>query len=221
MVHNNFSAFGRSEKIDLLNVRKKEFKLSRICTIKALQAKLMFKNFQLEKYSAVTLDRLLIFCSYASVNLKEAVVLSTQWSTFLENCIYNDYPNDLKGIISVSNNIFLKTQAGLSITKKMHQGKHIDARGREREDHEIPNYFLLLLFINDYKSLLELFGVNEDQANMYQDLLLIDVEHVLSLLIDKYTFYEIHDFLETLFQLNDEGKNDSELETEENLIPFG
>ena len=181
----------------------------------------MFKNFQLEKDSAATLDRLLIFCSYASVNLKEAVVLSTQWSTFLENCIYNDYPNDLKGIISVSNNIFLKTQAGLSITKKMHQGKHIDARGREREDHEIPNYFLLLLFINDYKSLLELFGVNEDQANMYQDLLLIDVEHVLSLLIDKYTFYEIHDFLETLFQLNDEGKNDSELETEENLIPFG
>ena len=221
MVNNNFSAFGRSEKIDLLNVRKKEFKFSRICTIKALQAKLMFKNFQLETYSAATLDRLLIFCSYASVNLKEAVVLSTQWSTFLENRIYNDYPNDLKGIISVSNNIFLKTQAGLSITKEMHQGKHIDARGREREDHEIPNYFLLLLFINDYKSLLELFGVNEDQANMYQDLLLIDVEHVLSLLIDKHTFYEIHDFLKTLFQLNDEGKNDSELETEENLIPFG
>ena len=78
MVNNNFSAFGRSEKIDLLNVRKKEFKFSRICTIKALQAKLMFKNFQLETYSAATLDRLLIFCSYASVNLKEAVVLSTQ-----------------------------------------------------------------------------------------------------------------------------------------------
>jgi hypothetical protein len=103
----------------------------------------------------------------------------------------------------------------------MHQGKHIDARGRERQDHEIPNYFLLLLFINDYKNLLELFGVNEDQAKMYQDFLLIDVEHVLSLLVDKYTFYEIHDFLKNLFQLNEEEKNGSESETEDNMIPFG
>lgn len=103
----------------------------------------------------------------------------------------------------------------------MHQGKHIDARGREREDHEIPNYFLLLLFRNDYKRLLEVFGVNEDQAKMYQDLLLIDVEYVFSLLLDKYTFYEIYSFLETLFHLNKDGKTDSELETEENLISFG
>lgn len=181
----------------------------------------MFKNFQLEKYSSATLDMLLSFCASTSVNLKEAVVLSTQWKTLFKETSEPIYPNDLKGIISVSNNIFLKTQAGLSVTKEMHQGKHIDARGRERQDHEIPNYFLLLLFINDYKNLLELFGVNENQAKMYQDLLLIDVEHVLSLLVDKYTFYEIHDFLKNLFQLNEEEKNGSESETEDNMIPFG
>ena len=206
---NYFSPFGRSEKIELLNLRKKEFKFSQIYTIKALQAKLMFKNFQLEKYSSATLDMLLSFCASTSVNLKEAVVLSTQWATSFKETSEPIYPNDLKGIISVSNNIFLKTQAGLSVTKEMHQGKHIDARGRERQDHEIPNYFLLLLFINDYKNLLELFGVNEDQAKMYQDFLLIDVEHVLSLLVDKYAFYEIHDFLKNLFQLNEEEKNGS------------
>lgn len=66
----NFSTFGRSEKIDPLNVRKKEFKFSRIYIIKARHAKLMFKNFQREKYSSATLDTFLIFCTYSSVNLK-------------------------------------------------------------------------------------------------------------------------------------------------------
>jgi len=102
-------------------------------------------------------------------------------------------------------NSFILNPEGKKINQK------IDGRGRAREDKQ-PNSLIVYLFMNFQRPLKELYGIQKEEIDIYNKLLLIDAEHVSAMLLSSFRLEQIHLLLEITFNVDDEALKEDEAE---------
>ena len=185
----------KTEALDLLQDLTQKMCRYPFQTNLMVQCILFSANFPLKSYGLKTLTRLLSKFEEALLSFNHAIELGEG------NCLCF---NDVEEKIAIANSLILNPEG-----KKINQ--KIDGRGRAREDKQ-SNSLIVYLFMNFQRPLKELYGIQKEEIDIYNKLLLIDAEHVSAMLLSSFRLEQIHLLLEITFNVDDEALKEDEAE---------